>query len=281
VLRTVAWGSIPLGTILPVVVAREVFSGAPSWLIAAQVTFLIGLLVATIRIEQLRGLRLYAVVLLVVLVQFHVDWPTAAAFFDVGVTTGFWAWAADRTVSFLFSSTLLVALLVAGYGRERLFLRRGTLSATLEPVGILGLRRERPWRWYAPRWGGAIVLVTVGVLVLGGADFWIAGLSPGGLAIAVPVILLMAAINAFSEEFLFRAAPLMALSDAFGKQGALLLMATVFGLSHFYGTPGGVPGVLMNVFLGWFLGKSILETRGMGFAVSLHFLLDVVVFTLV
>jgi len=33
----------------------------------------------------------------------------------------------------------------------------------------------------------------------------------------------------------------------------------------------------MNAFLGWFLGKSMYETRGIGVALGLHFLLDVVV----
>jgi hypothetical protein len=35
----------------------------------------------------------------------------------------------------------------------------------------------------------------------------------------------------------------------------------------------------MGVFLGWFLGKSMLETGGIGYAWGVHVLLDVVVFT--
>jgi membrane protease YdiL (CAAX protease family) len=275
----VAWAFVLVGTIIPVVVAREALGGEPAWLVPAQATLLAGFLVATLLLDSLRELRVFALVLIVAGAQFLVDWSTVGDALDVGVTIGFWAWAADRTLSFLFSAALLFVLLVAGYGRDALFLRRGDLSVDLEPSVLPGLGTRRPWRWYAPQWGGGIVLATLVVSVLQGGDFWLVALEAGGLAVAVPVIILMATLNAVSEEFRFRAAPLGDLRTALGKRQALLLMAVVFGGAHFYGTPGGVPGVAMNAFLGWFLGKSMYETRGIGFALGLHFLLDIVVFS--
>jgi len=56
------------------------------------------------------------------------------------------------------------------------------------------------------------------------------------------------------------------------------LMAAYFGIGHFYGIPYGVIGVLMAGFLGWFLGKSMLETRGLGWAWFIHFWQDVLIF---
>jgi hypothetical protein len=49
-------------------------------------------------------------------------------------------------------------------------------------------------------------------------------------------------------------------------------------LAHIYGTPNGVFGVIASGTLGWFLAKSVIETRGLGWAWFIHFLQDVVIF---
>jgi membrane protease YdiL (CAAX protease family) len=95
----------------------------------------------------------------------------------------------------------------------------------------------------------------------------------------LPVALFIAVINAFNEEFTLRAAPLSQLWATLGKQQALMITTAFFGLGHFYGIPSGVLGVLLSSFLGWFLGKSMLETRGFFWAWLIHFLPDAFIFT--
>jgi len=68
-----------------------------------------------------------------------------------------------------------------------------------------------------------------------------------------------AVINAFNEEFTLRAAPLSKLLPVVGKQQSLMITTIYSGLGHYYGVPNGVPGVLLSSFLGWFLGKSLLD----------------------
>ena len=94
----------------------------------------------------------------------------------------------------------------------------------------------------------------------------------------VPAILLAATLNAFYEEVTFKASFLSVLENVVGRQQALLLMAAFFGFLHFYGVPYGVLGVLMAGILGWLLGRSMLETRGLWWAWFIHFLQDVAVF---
>jgi membrane protease YdiL (CAAX protease family) len=94
----------------------------------------------------------------------------------------------------------------------------------------------------------------------------------------LPAVLLAAAMNAFYEEMTFKASFLSVLEGPAGKQQALLLMAAFFGIMHFYGIPYGVVGVLMATFLGWLLGKSMLETRGLFWAWFIHFIQDVLIF---
>ena len=78
----------------------------------------------------------------------------------------------------------------------------------------------------------------------------------------VPVAFLIAVVNSFNEEFTLRAAPISELLLAFGKRQTLMITTFFFGIEHFYGVPSGILGVLLASFLGWFLGKSMLETKG-------------------
>jgi len=51
------------------------------------------------------------------------------------------------------------------------------------------------------------------------------------------------------------------------------------GIGHYFGVPYGVVGVIMASFLGWMLGKAMLETRGFFWAWLIHFVQDVLIFT--
>ena len=95
----------------------------------------------------------------------------------------------------------------------------------------------------------------------------------------LPVALLLAAINAFTEEAYYRASLLSTLHETVGKTHALLLTVVFFGLGHWlYGSPPGIVGFLMVGFLAWLLGKSMLETKGILWPWFIHFLPDVVIF---
>ena len=94
-----------------------------------------------------------------------------------------------------------------------------------------------------------------------------------------PVVLVLAATNTFNEEFQFRNVPLATLPGLFGKLQALLLTAVYFGLEHYYGNPPALSGVLLATFLGYLLGKSMLETGGSRWAWMIHWLQDVIIFS--
>jgi hypothetical protein len=95
----------------------------------------------------------------------------------------------------------------------------------------------------------------------------------------LPAVLLFAAMNAFNEEMTYRASLLASLEGAVGPQHALWLAAAFFGIGHYYGVPYGVIGVILAGFLGWLLGKAMLETRGFFWAWFIHFLQDVLIFS--
>jgi hypothetical protein len=176
---------------------------------------------------------------------------------------------------------LIAALIVIGFlwiikrDRAKFFLARGNLSAPVEPVGWLGVKQGEKWN--------KLGLILSLYLSLGTLTFLIlAGTPPPDLALKalpfLPAVLLAAAMNAFYEEMTYKASFLAVLVDVVGKQQALWLMAAFFGLFHYYGIPYGIVGVLMAAFLGWLLGKSMLETGGLFWAWFLHFLQDVLIF---
>lgn len=63
-----------------------------------------------------------------------------------------------------------------------------------------------------------------------------------------------------------------------GSKQALWMAAYFFGIAHYFGTPGGILGGVLSIFMGWILGKAMLETRGLFWAWRIHFLSDVVIF---
>ena len=77
----------------------------------------------------------------------------------------------------------------------------------------------------------------------------------------------------------FRATLLSTLPQVIGKNQALLINVAFFGLAHYlYGSPPGVVGFMMTGFLALLLGKSMLETKGLRWPWTIHFLPDVVIF---
>jgi membrane protease YdiL (CAAX protease family) len=95
----------------------------------------------------------------------------------------------------------------------------------------------------------------------------------------LPMVLLLAAMNAFSEEMTYRASLLAGLEPTLGWRQSLWITALFFGLGHYFGVPYGPLGVAMSTFLGWILGKAMLETRGFFWAWFIHFLQDVLIFS--
>ena len=94
-----------------------------------------------------------------------------------------------------------------------------------------------------------------------------------------PAVLLFAAMNAFNEEMTYRSTMIAGLEKVVGSKHALWNAALFFGIGHYFGVPYGVVGVLMATFLGWFLGKAMIETRGFFWAWLIHFLQDVLIFS--
>ena len=229
---------------------------------------------------SLRGLRLFGAVLLVQAVGF-------AAISLVGGLPAYRAWSlgVPAAISFGVANSAklvpvaLAALLLAASGRTRseLYLRIGDLRA---PAGIPLPVTTRTTTW--PRLG-IIVIVLVGA-------YLVAHLAvtrrPSSAAVATllgyfPLVVVAAAVNTFCEEFLFRNSLIPTLLPALGKPQSLWLTSLRFGIGHFYGNPSGLLGVAGATIFGFLLARSMMETGGSGWAWTIHFAEDVVIFALI
>jgi len=91
----------------------------------------------------------------------------------------------------------------------------------------------------------------------------------------VPLVLMIALSNSFSEEIIYRFAINGNLISAVSKLHVLVISAILFGLPHYAGWPNGFIGVVMAGILGYILSKATYETQGIGIAWAIHFVQDI------
>ena len=104
------------------------------------------------------------------------------------------------------------------------------------------------------------------------------GLINGTFFKLIPMVLLLSATNAWSEEIFSRLVIVAGLDGKLKPDTICLISAIIFGVPHFFGTPSGLFGIIASGLLGWFLAKSVIETKSLGWALLIHFLQDIVIF---
>jgi membrane protease YdiL (CAAX protease family) len=77
----------------------------------------------------------------------------------------------------------------------------------------------------------------------------------------LPLVLLFAATNAWSEEIISRFVIVAGLYGKLSPSVICWISAVIFGGPHFFGTPSGIFGVMMAGLMGWILAKSMLEQK--------------------
>jgi len=109
-------------------------------------------------------------------------------------------------------------------------------------------------------------LFTAGILAMNSLAITIADVLP-----ILPMVFVLAVMNAFGEEMAFRAAPLSQLWPIVGKRQAVWMMALWFGLGHYYGGVSfGAAGVIYITLVTLLFGKAMVETKGLAVPVFMH-----------
>lgn len=273
-----AWAVMLIVSMLPNAIWHELTGTTPAWLSWAKIGLLALLTAAALAWKALRPLRDFFLLLLVIFASEELSGRLTAH----AAWQGWFSGTFVRGMLGIQLSRLVVSMIIIGtllalrYRRRDFFLAPGQLDAPIKPVPWLGFPKPDPWTNFGGQFALYISLGTLLFLVLGGRP------SPNALLGAIPVfpaILVFAALNAFNEEMTYRASLLAGLEPTLGPQQALWLTALFFGIGHYFGVPYGIIGVIMASFLGWMMGKAMLETRGFFWAWLIHFLQDVLIFT--
>ena len=172
--------------------------------------------------------------------------------------------------------TVLVLLYLFNPMNFARFLALGNPSAPAAAVALFGIAEGESWLAV----GGSLTLF----ITLATATFTFLQFRKlkGGLTQLMPFtphILLFSLSNCFAEEVIYRLGVIVPLAGAIKPQYILILSAIAFGAPHLRGMPNGIVGALMAGVLGWLLAKSALETGGMFWAWTIHFVQDIVIFS--
>lgn len=276
-----AWVFLLLASALPTIFMQEILSQTVTGNLHALMTggiLLLGMALTFVW-KTIRPLRMFFLLYLILVIAewfidnrvnqlpFYRSWLNNPSF-SVSML-------AEQSRRLMTTLVVIAALLLIHKHAGAFFLVKGNTRASVEPVKWLGIKDGERWNKLGRLFTVFISLGTLAFLV-------IAGRPPLNILMRVlpflPAILIAAALNAFNEEMTYKASFLSVLEGSVGRQPALWLMAANFGLGHYYGVPYGIVGVIMATFLGWFLGKSMLETRGLWWAWFIHFWQDVWIF---
>jgi hypothetical protein len=281
----VVWITMLLPSTLTLIIWRELGYGEPPlWPIIPAIGLLLILLASYIT-ETLKGLRGYVALMATLFFMGFgggwtygfIPWVRSSKIWLSLLTmipTGF----SDLAVHVLRltpTMIILIASFLKGLDRKSLYLVKGNIGGSVSPSRLLGIKDDISWINMTLRFSGVFGLGTLIFLILSTKPDFGKILTNLGV---LPFVLVIAGLNAFNEEFTLRAAPLSLLKDHIDEKTALTVTTIFFSLGHYYGVPYGIIGVALSAFLGWFIGKGILETRGFLLAWFTHFVPDFVIF---
>jgi len=175
----------------------------------------------------------------------------------------------------ILASIVLVLAYLQNPTNFSVLLSVGNISAPAKPVTWFGIGQNRSWLFAGLYLS---IIITMGTLTFVYLQFRHLKMSVVEVLPYIGWILLFSLTNSFSEEAIFRVgiiSPSMGTVDA---SYIVLISAVIFGFAHFGGMPHGLIGMFMAGFLGWFLAKSVIETHGIFWAWSIHFIQDVIIY---
>lgn len=157
------------------------------------------------------------------------------------------------------------------------YFRIGNINAYSKPLKILGIKETDSWKKIGFTIAcilaaGTTIFMTIAVINM-------KGVFNSRVLALFPLALIFSTTNAWSEEIFTRFTVVAGLDKKVKPVYKYWISAAIFGIPHYFGTPGGFIGVVMAGFMGWLLAKSVHETKGMFWAWFIHFIQDIIIFT--
>jgi membrane protease YdiL (CAAX protease family) len=276
--RVIAWGGMIAGSMLPTILGRSAGENG-YWVPVAQVLILVTAAVVLSRSSRLRPLWAFLLTIAILRLGWSVIAPVLGDCLPVQNWMNDLDWGPKIFVTRLLNIAGALLMLNTFVGRritrDDLFLRIGKLNAPVKPERILWFRSPLRW-WHL----GPLIIMIFGMAM---TAFLLSHLRPDFWQLSqhwqlFPWAVATAALNAANEEFQFRCVPLAHLRNVLPLREGVWITAVFFGLAHYFGQPSGWLGVIMATIAGFVWAKSMVETRGVGWAFGIHMLQDIVIF---
>ena len=225
---------------------------------------------------------LKSIVLLAIIIAFTIalifisQWANGIVIFE-GLSTTINKQILYQSITLLGTMVFLFALWLTKRNTFQAYFRKGNLSADILPEPLIGIKPKASENWIHLGRNFSIIISGVTAIVIYFQLIGGNGISIGTMASILPFSIVFALSNSFVEESITRLGIVVVLKNVLKDRTIPLVSALLFGSVHYWGSPGGILGVLVAGFLGWFLTKSILETKGVFWAWWIHFLQDVII----
>ncbi|MBD3327699.1 CPBP family intramembrane metalloprotease [Candidatus Peregrinibacteria bacterium] len=160
----------------------------------------------------------------------------------------------------------------------KIYFKIGDSKSKVLPEAIIGLKPKKYDNWKSIGINFTVIITVVTIIVM---YFSITDktFNYNNFLTFIPFVFIFSLSNSFVEEIMYRFGVIIALKNIISDKKIALISGLIFGSIHYFGTPGGLIGVIVAGFLGWFLAKSIIETKGIFWAYLIHFLQDFVIFS--
>ena len=279
-LIVLAWVVTLLVSTLPDALWAELIGAAPSWLFWAKAGLVLVLIVLAWAWNSIRPLRPYLILLFTYLLAWRLlAWVRVTPSWARWESQGSWVVGmfGIQVLKIGVALITIAVLLLVMRRRQDAFLARGQWDARAQPVRWIGLKGDDSWKVVGPivAFAGAAIMLAFLALTNRPSAATVVRALP-----LLPAVLLLSALNAVNEEVSYRSGLLAPVYQVIGKGQAMALTAVFFGLAHYGGSGllAELPNMGMIAFLGWWMGKSMIETRGFVWAWFIHFVNDIPVF---
>jgi membrane protease YdiL (CAAX protease family) len=181
----------------------------------------------------------------------------------------------------LTTLSITFMLLTAFYFLRQLvflnYFKMGSSAAAFQAEPFVGIQPKPGTTWSKAGWEWTIIISLFTAVSVYFQFFSDSLPSSASFIKVLPFVVVFSLINSFVEESISRLGVIVALKEVVNDRSIAIVSGLLFGAVHYFGTPGGWSGVVLAGFLGWFLAKSILETKGIFWAWLIHFLQDVII----
>jgi len=279
-IKIVAWSITILLSWFPDILYYELTGNVPFWLVWGKVGLIFTFIVLSLLWKEIRILRNYALLFGVMWLSFKVfGWISRGSWFQSlikDMTAHSSHILLEENLELLPVAIMILTLLLLLGQWRRFFFAKGDIRVDTDPVPLMGISAGTSVRTF----GSIITKYSIFGLLL----MLVLSLQPSLSMIIdvlplLPVIIIAALLNSFSEEVIFRASLLSVSHEVVGKGQAIWMTAFVFGSAHYIGgQPSLLLGFVLTTWLGWAWAKVMLESRSILLPWAMHFVLDAIIF---